>query len=350
MRTVHRDLKRGRIKLLSETLDDLWHLQHLIEPGDLVISSTLRRPKSETNKIRPERREKERVKISLRVEKVEFHKYSNRLRVLGEIERGPDRGEHHTINLDTDSKFTVVKDWKSDHLQRLREAERASKRPRMLLLALDDESATFGLVRQYGLEELGRIDSRTSGKLYESDRKSERSRFYRKICSMMKNHMKMKNTESAIIAGPGFAKKDLHLMLKEKFPEIASKTHLGNTSAAGKSGLNEIIRRGIVKRVSQNDRISYETELVEKMMGEIAEDGLAVYGREEVEDAIDFGAVDRLLVADELLRKERDKVEPMLDRTRDVGGQIVILSTEHEGGKRLSKLGGIGALLRFCPF
>jgi len=38
MRIVHQDTKKGIIELLPETLDDLWHLSHLIEPGNPPIS------------------------------------------------------------------------------------------------------------------------------------------------------------------------------------------------------------------------------------------------------------------------------------------------------------------------
>lgn len=347
MRIIRKDLKHQQIKIQTETLDDLWHLKHVIDPGDLVTSVTWRRPKIETDKVRPERRKKERVKVSLRVEKVEFHKFANRLRILGEIEMGRDKGEHHTLNVDTNSKLSIIKDWKSDHLQRLKEAQRASKRPKVLLVAVDDESATFGLVRQYGLEELARIESGTSGKLYEANREVSESKFYNEISSMMKNSMKHKKIPRAILAGPGFTKKEIHSHLQEKYPDIASKTHLGNTSTGGKPGLNEIIRRGIVRRVSEKDRISLETELIEKMMNEIAKNELATYGTEEVRKAAGLGAVEKLLVADKVLRKKRDKVEPILDKARETGGKVIILSTEHEAGEKLMGLGGIGALLRF---
>ncbi|KXA91187.1 hypothetical protein AKJ63_01820 [candidate division MSBL1 archaeon SCGC-AAA259D18] len=347
MRIIHKDLENNQIKLLTENLNDLWHLQHIISPGDVVVSMTWRRPKSETDKFRPERREKERVKLSLRVKKVEFRKFSNELRVLGEIVKGPDIGEHHSIKIDTDSKFTLLKEWKSDHLDRLREAREASKRPKMLLAALDDERATFGLVRQYGLEKLGEITSSASGKMYESNRRASESEYYQKICDFIQSHMKSKGTSSVIVAGPGFAKKEVYSLLKDEYPEIASKTHLGNTSTPGESGLNEIIRRGIVKRVLDEDRMSMETELVEKMMKEVSKNGKATYGREKVEKAARAGAIDKLLVSDEVLKKKREEVEPIIERARGTGSDIFMISSEHEAGNQLARMGGLGALLRY---
>ncbi|KXA96000.1 hypothetical protein AKJ38_04115 [candidate division MSBL1 archaeon SCGC-AAA259I14] len=347
MRIIYKDLKNNRVKLNTENLNDLWHLEQIISPGDIITSVTWRRPKTKDDKIRPERQEKERVKLSIQVKDVNFHKHSNRLRVLGKIEKGPDLGEHHTINIVTDSKFTLTKHWESDHLERLEEAKKASKRPKVLLIALDDETATFGLVRQYGLEELGEITSTTSGKMYESDRESSEKEYYGEICSKIRNYMENKNIPSVIIAGPGFTKKKIHSLLKEKHPKIAENTHLGNTSNVGKSGLNEIIRRGIVKRVSEEDRASLETDLIEEMLEKVSKNGKATYGKKEVEKAAKMGAIEKLLVSVEQLRKDRKNIIPIIERTRNTGGEVYIVSSEHEAGTQLARIGGLGAILRY---
>lgn len=347
MQIIHKDLKNNRIKLRTENLNDLWHLQYIISAGDTLTSVTWRRPKSETDKIRAERREKERVKLSLKVKEVDFHKFSNKLRVLGEIVGGTDLGEHHTINIDTDSTFILTRKWKSEDLERLEEARKASKRPKILLVAIDDETATFGLVRQYGLEELAEINSTTSGKMYDSDRETSRKEYYGEVCSMIESYMESKEIPSVIIAGPGFTKKEIYSYLEENYPDIAEKTHLGNTSNTGKPGLNEIISRGIVRRVSKEDRTSFETELIEEMLKRISKGKKAVYGKKEVEEAADIGAIEKLLVSDKSLRKKREELMPIIERTRNTGGDVIIVSSEHEAGNQLARMSGIGALLRY---
>ncbi|HNL87360.1 MAG TPA: mRNA surveillance protein Pelota, partial [Methanoregulaceae archaeon] len=44
MKAEEGELQRGfgEIRLFPESLDDLWHLEHLIGPGDLVFATTLR--------------------------------------------------------------------------------------------------------------------------------------------------------------------------------------------------------------------------------------------------------------------------------------------------------------------
>src|SRR5512139_592253 len=83
---------------------------------------------------------------------------------------------------------------------------------------------------------------------------------------------------------------------------------------------------------------------------EIATDGKAAYGKNEVKRAEEWGAIDTLLIADDTLRQEREKdtgIDALLQKVSNAQGHVVVFSTEFEPGKRLEKLGGIAALLRF---
>ena len=60
MRVLKKDLRGGTIKLLVENGDDLWHLRHLIEPGDLVHAVTWRREERSTDMVRAEKTERRR--------------------------------------------------------------------------------------------------------------------------------------------------------------------------------------------------------------------------------------------------------------------------------------------------
>jgi protein pelota len=65
-----------------------------------------------------------------------------------------------------------------------------------------------------------------------------------------------------------------------------------------------------------------------------------------------LGAVERLLVADTMLRdsddEKRQRIEEVMNIIEQKGrGTVLIVSTEHEAGSKLVSLGGIAALLRF---
>jgi len=69
------------------------------------------------------------------------------------------------------------------------------------------------------------------------------------------------------------------------------------------------------------------------------------YGKKEVETASQAGAVEQLLVIDKLVREPG--VEKIMNTTENLGGKVMVISSEHDGGKQLQGLGGIAALLRY---
>ena len=86
------------------------------------------------------------------------------------------------------------------------------------------------------------------------------------------------------------------------------------------------------------------------------DDGRAWYGPKEVEAAVEKGAVGRgggvLLISNALFRSQdvavRKRWVGLVDRVREAeGGEVRVLSSEHESGKRLEGLGGIAAILTF---
>lgn len=143
----------GEISLITETLDDLWHLKYILEPHDLVYSFTKRRIEGATDKLRPEKADKKFVRLGIEVERVEFHKFSNRLRVHGIIVDGIDTGAYHTLNIEEGTEISIVKRWKSDQFERIKEAQIASRRPKVIIATIEEGEACIGVVRQYGVEE-----------------------------------------------------------------------------------------------------------------------------------------------------------------------------------------------------
>jgi protein pelota len=75
------------------------------------------------------------------------------------------------------------------------------------------------------------------------------------------------------------------------------------------------------------------------------------YGLGDVEKAANYGAVEKLLVADSTLRETTDEnrvaLEKLIKTVEEARGDIMVLSTEHEAGTKLLSLGGVAALLRF---
>jgi len=84
---------------------------------------------------------------------------------------------------------------------------------------------------------------------------------------------------------------------------------------------------------------------MEEVLLRISQDSPVAYGRQEVMKAIEFGAVEQVLVADTLLRDE--EITHVIEKAEAMRATIVVLSTGFEPGERLVALGGIAALLRY---
>ena len=195
--------------------------------------------------------------------------------------------------------------------------------------------------------------------------------------------------QTVILASPAFWKEDLMKNLKDN--ELKNKIVLCACSSVGKNGVDEVLKREETKQALKSDRIAQEVNLVEQLMQEISKNNLAVYGLKDTDEATTIGAVDVLLITDALIQKTRQQgtyqfriikqtesgsisslelqrfekyfgKKPYLARlnfrffeTEDalikaadkMKGHVYIISSEHDGGKRLNGLGGIAAILRF---
>ena len=155
MRVLKKNLRgdEGEIALLPESLDDLWHLQHLIARGDLVFALTHRKVPAIADKARPEKMERKTVRLGVKVEDIEFHMYSNWLRLHGIIKSGMDVGAYHTLNIEVGTDLSILKyHWRPDLLARIDEAVAESQRPRVVIALVEEGEATIGVLRQFGVQ------------------------------------------------------------------------------------------------------------------------------------------------------------------------------------------------------
>lgn len=339
MRIVHFDGKTGELKLQVDTLDDMWHLDKVIAPGDEVESHSLR-----TYKVGA-REEKKHVTVRIRTERVEFSKTANRLRILGPIVWGEPEdyiqlGKYHTIDVAEGDRIKITKRWKSHEINRLKEAEKESKKPRIRMIVMDEEKALTAMLRAFGVE-YGPEFYSSGSKKDESYERSEQE-YFGKIMAEVERH-----PEKFVIAGPGFAKDNLKAFISKRKPELLGKIVFESVSYAERSGVNELFNRGVIEKIMGEERFEKEMKLAEELITEIHKDsGRAAYGIAEVRKAAEAFAIGKLLVLDEYLRTDKDAeaVVELADRNK---AEIVIFSSEGDAGARLRGFGKIAALLRF---
>lgn len=339
---LHQDRSSGEIKIFIECMDDLWHLKNIVIIGDMVWADTYRRKEEKPDKIRAERTEKKRMRLGIRVEKVEFQEFQDKIRILGTIEEGPqDTGQHHTLLLGPGDKLSIIKElWKKHELDRIMTAVKEANRPSIFFVSLDDTDASVFVMSQYSVKELGSIARTGTGKMFDS--KIDHSRYYDEILQILKSAI---DSEPIVILGPGFAKERMMAHLREKEPELAERASVVSSGQTGATGVYEVIKKGLGSKVLESSRLVIETKLMEDVLSRISKGENVAYGPDQVEAATNSGAVLLLLLTDKKVRTKRG--EDLMRTTEKLGGSVEILSTTHDSGKQLNSLGGYAALLRY---
>lgn len=340
MKILHHDRKEGRMKLKVENPNDLWELEGIVEEDDLVSAKTMRRVMIQRQDGQ-EKGNKKPMHLTLKVEKIQFHEHTGNLRLTGPIKKGPedvDLDSYHTIKVEPGKVITISKKdgWQEWQIKKIKRAYK--KPPRVLVCVLDRNEATVARVEN-DVKILAEMDSGISGKQYGE---SEKKEYIGDIYSILER--KYKDFEKVVVAGPGFMKEDLMKKIDEEDKELKKKTVTDSTSQTGETGIQEVIRRGVIDKIVRDSRISQETEEVEKVFTELSKDsGEVAYGREEVEKAVEMGAVEKIVAAESFLKEDKALIKMAENR----GAEVTITSERHEAGEKLKNIGGIAALLRY---
>ena len=348
------DLHKNFIKLIPSSEDDLWHLYNVIYKGDEVYASSSRAIKTDLEYGRPKSAERISTFMGVVVEYVNWDKFLGRLRVHGIICDAPERipkGVHHTISISLNKPLTIVKEkWPRHILSRLKGATKTEKS--IIIVSIDDESYAIAQTKQYGVDIKVEERIKLPGKRNPELRNKIEREYFKKVLESIIEIWKA-NQCPIIILGVGFIKNNFAAFLSKDASEISkSIADIKSVNNGGSAGISEALRSGILLKASNKLRIIDETELMEEVMKRLGKDAKTIsYGIDLIENAIKIGAVEKLIIADTLLREsienKRLKLNLLMKKVEKQKGKISIISTEHEGGAKLLGLGGIVALLRF---
>jgi len=356
LRILEINRKKSFVKLIPNVSDDFWHLFNVIYKNDEVYASTTRETKVDEKYGRPKRGERVPVFLGVKVEDVEWDKFLGRLRVHGTICGAPETvpmGAHHTLNVTLNTPLTIVKkEWASHQIERLKRASRSSEKP-IIIVSIDDEGYAIATTAQYGIEEKIEQRIKLPGKL-EGDKRSEATNeFFRKALNSLRQVWATGHAPILII-GVGFVKNDFAKFLQNEATDIAkSVLDVKGVNNSGFAGMHEALRSGVMLKTMKQIRIVEETEVVEEILKRLGKgESNITYGLEDVRKAAGLGAVERLVLADIMLRESDDEtrllIEEVMRAVEQKGGMIIVISTEHEAGANLLALGGIAALLRYA--
>jgi len=219
-------------------------------------------------------------------------------------------------------------------------------------MSIDDEEYCVAVLRQYGVDVKAEEKTRLPGKLEAEKRTGAMREFFKMALKFLREAWTSLRSPIVII-GPGFVKNDFAKYVKREALDVADAViDVKGVNSAGVAGIHEALRSGVFTKALKHVRIAEETKVMEEVLARLGKGrGDITYGFVEVEKASAYGAVEKLLVADATLRETPDEkrkaLEKIMKEVEEKGGQIMVISTEHEAGTELLSLGGVAALLRF---
>ena len=355
MRITEKNLNQGYVKVIPDSQDDLWHLYNVISKGDEAYAYSSRAIKTDTPTSRPKSGERVSAFMGVKVENVSWDKFLGKLRIHGTIIHAPDPippGAHHTLAIALNQPLTIAKkNWPKHLLDRL---ERASENEKpMLIIAIDDEGFAIAETKQYGVDFKVEERQKLPGKHEAEKRDAATKQYFARVTDSLRQLWTQQH-QPIVVVGAGFVKNDYAKFLTDEAAELhKAVVDVKSVNNGGTAGVYEALRSGVLLKAASQLRVVEETEVIEEIMKRLGKGGGKIaYGLAEVENAVNLGAVEKLVVADSLLREAEDEqrmqVEALMHEVERRNGGVTVVSTEHEAGSKLIALGGIAALLRFA--
>ncbi len=356
MRILRKDLKHGTVTVLPEILDDLWILYNIVQRNDKIFAKTTREIRTQNRYDRPEKGRRVAIFLGIVVESIMWDPNLNRLRIQGIISDAPEdinvTGSHHALNVDLNRPLTIIKEkWLKYNLDQLNRATKKKATP-ITVVSVDDEGYCIALVRNFGLEVKVEERANLSGKRFAEERTRNLQDFFKSVRESLEQTLTIDDSPLVVI-GIGYVKNDFMKYIDQESPRLCSRiVDVKSVNSTGKAGIYEALRSGVLSKALTQARMSEEAEAVEEVLRRLGkEEKNVAYGTADVAMAVNMGAVEKLLVTDVMLREspeeERRSLEGLMRDVESKRGDVVIISTQHEAGMKLSSLGGAAALLRF---
>ncbi|MFQ6020906.1 MAG: peptide chain release factor aRF-1 [Candidatus Aenigmatarchaeota archaeon] len=222
------------------------------------------------------------------------------------------------------------------------------------LVVMDNREASIGLLKGKKINLLRRLESIVPGKTskggqsaqrYERVREGLIADFYKKISDTIRELIP-KNVKGIILGGPGPAKNEFYekgYLQTDIKNQILGIKNIGYTD---EHGLEELVQKS--QDLLAEASVAKEKALVQRFFEELQKDsGLVTYGFDSVLKALERGAVEIILISEDLEHKGKDVAETLEKPAKKYGAIIEIISKDTREGEQLFELGGIAALLRY---
>lgn len=340
-------IDENSISVIPEDSDDLFNLRRIIKEGDSVVGDTTRVIKQEKDYSRPDKGERIKVRIALKVEKISLDDVLDRLRIGGTISESSNEmvphGSHHSFILKINDGVTISKKIWLPVEKNLIGSN--NKQLGFLLIAIDTGDCGIARLKGTHLQFIPNIYSGSGGKRYKTNFNIEK--FFEQVQQAVFSIIKDK--DSIIIFGPGETKKRFTNFL-QKSPNQKYKIQVvEGIDSGGEDGIYTFTKSQSMKEIMSESKLAKVSSIIDEIMIMANKKSKKfTMGFEETSKANDFGAVDSLIFSDKIIQTyDEKKIIDFLNDTESKGVKTYGVDSSTDIGLRVTGLGGIVSILRF---
>ena len=368
MKMIHKDITKdssGQITLCPEDGEDMWHAYNLLQPGDSLRASTLRKVQveSSTGTVGSNR---VRTTLTIQVESIDFDSQACSLHVKGrniQENQYVKMGAYHTLDLEPNRKFVLAKHhWDTVHLERINMACDPTQNADVAAVIMQEGLAHVCLVLASMTLVRAKIEMqiprKRKGNTQQHDKGVEK--FFDAVMQAVIRHINFDVVKCVLIASPGFVKDQFFDYMFAQAVKMDSKVLMDNkskfvcvhSSTGFKHSLKEVLMDPAVSSRLADTKAAGEVKALQEFYKMLQnEPDKCCYGLKHIEKANEADSIDILLITDGLLRSQdialRKKLVEIVDSVKDSGGMVRVFSSMHVSGEQLGQLTGIAAILRF---
>lgn len=345
--------------VIPEDADDLLTLRRIIENGDYVFADTTRVIKKVKEFARPDKGERIKVRVSVRVESISLDDIVDRLRITGIITNTDNelvpRGIHHSLTVQVGDTITIDKNRKWNDVE-TNILKRSGNSTNFILVAIDAQEAAVAKISGTHLKIIPNIYSGQSGKRYQHAAKNNPNieiffdDIAKTIQSIFSAAAAEENNSTIIIFGPGETKRRFYNLLVEKHKLEKGKVSLiDGVDVAGEDGIFVFLRSPAIKEAMSSSKLATVSSILDDIM-RLVHKGEAKYamGMQEVSNAASIKAIEYLVFSDSIFKTtDENDVVKLLNLVESQGAKSFAVDSSTDIGWRVSSLGGIVALLRY---
>lgn len=332
--------KSGGMQIVPEHQDDIYVLSSVICVGDMVTAST-------TRKVQLDAKTQQKISLALkiRIETISVDLENSMMYLKGRtavVHEHVKLGSYHTIDIGTGHSFELEKEeWLGMWMKMLRDATKPQ--PEILFVVFYEKDCVVSVVSQ----------SRVSVVL----KQEVRNKKFGNVIKVLEKYISKVNL--FVVASAFDIRNEFHkaVAASKELKSVYSSFCVVKSPAECKGASNAKVINAILtdRDLSKNFQgVQYVDDLREVdsfFVGFSKGSDLVCVGMKDVREAMDYGALERLMITDEKARpgtvEERREIEAFCREAQAMNCKISVIPVAHFSGERLKEMGGVCAMLKF---